>query len=50
MENIDLNNVMISDASALVVIDGYSEEEAANIWIDKYSQNIIPWLDIKCHN
>ncbi|MGK2231117.1 ABC transporter substrate-binding protein [Pseudoalteromonas sp. MMG005] len=49
MENIDLNNAMISDASALVVIDGYSEEEAANIWIDKYSQTIIPWLDIQCH-
>ncbi|MFT5755804.1 MAG: glycine betaine/proline transport system substrate-binding protein [Alteromonadaceae bacterium] len=50
MQQIDLSHEMIANASALVVIDGYSEEEAADKWIDKYHENIKSWLDIQCHS
>lgn len=48
MKNIGLNNEMIAEASALVITDGYFEDVAAKIWIDKYSNQISSWLKLPC--
>ncbi len=45
MQKISLTNEMISEASALVVNDGYSEEKAAKLWQLKYQHAIVDWLD-----
>lgn len=48
VKNIDLTNQMISDAAALVVVNGHSEEDAAKIWLKKYSSEVNNWLNVEC--
>ena len=48
MKNINLNNEMIAEASALVIADGHSEDEAAGLWMDKYNKHISSWLNLSC--
>ncbi len=48
VKNISLTNTMISDASALVVIDGYSESDAAAIWAEKYRKQLNQWQVNTC--
>ena len=39
---------MISEAAALVVVDGYTEEKAVSLWLKKYSQDSKKWLGFEC--
>lgn len=48
IKNISLTNIMISDASGLVVIDGYSESDAAAIWTKKYRNQLKQWQVNAC--
>jgi glycine betaine/proline transport system substrate-binding protein len=48
MKNIDFSNEMISEASALVIADGHSEDKAAGIWMKKYHKNISSWRNSSC--
>jgi glycine betaine/proline transport system substrate-binding protein len=48
LENIDLTNAMIAEASALVIADGYSEEIAAEKWLSTYSKQAMSWFPKKC--
>ncbi|MEH6444375.1 MAG: ABC transporter substrate-binding protein [Oceanospirillaceae bacterium] len=48
IRNIDLNNQMIAEAAALVDYDGYAEEEAALLWLQKYQQVVLSWVKNSC--
>jgi glycine betaine/proline transport system substrate-binding protein len=48
MKNIDFNNEMIAEASALVIADGHSEDKAAKIWMKRYKKNIASWHNSSC--
>ncbi len=45
IQAINFDNEMVAEASALVVVDGYTEEQAANIWLKKYNKQTSLWLD-----
>lgn len=49
VKNIDLTTKMISDASALVIIDGYNEEDAAKMWLRKHHKSVEQWLTLSCN-
>jgi glycine betaine/proline transport system substrate-binding protein len=44
IQSINFDNQMISEASALVIVDGYSEEQAAQVWLKKYNLQASSWL------
>lgn len=48
IRNISFTNEMISDASALIVVDGHSEKNAATIWINKYNNQLKQWQVNTC--
>jgi hypothetical protein len=41
MKNIDFNNEMIAEASALVIANGHSEDKAAKIWMQIYKKILL---------
>jgi glycine betaine/proline transport system substrate-binding protein len=49
IRNIDLTTKMISDASALVIIDGYNEEDAAKMWLKKHHKSVEQWSTFSCN-
>jgi len=48
IKQLNFNNEMIAEASALRVVDGYSEDEAAKVWINKYKSHTEQWLNLSC--
>jgi len=44
LKKISLNTKMISEAAALVVVDGLSEEQAADVWLEKFSVESKGWM------
>lgn len=48
VKNINLSTTMIADASALLVVNNHSEEQAAKIWLKKYQKNVRKWLPASC--
>lgn len=48
VENIDLTTEMIAHASSLVINDGLSEEQAVDLWLKKYDEDVNHWLSETC--
>ncbi|MFT4925030.1 MAG: glycine betaine/proline transport system substrate-binding protein [Phenylobacterium sp.] len=48
LKAVTLDNAMISEAAALVVNDGYSEEQAGAIWLQKYQRAARQWMQSAC--
>ncbi len=48
IKKIDFSNEMISEASALRVADGLSEEQAVEAWLKKYAYQNLQWLNYEC--
>ncbi|MGI0117123.1 ABC transporter substrate-binding protein [Zooshikella sp. RANM57] len=48
IKNINFNNQMISEASALYEYDRYSYMDAAKKWLQTYKNDINQWLSAKC--
>jgi len=48
LKNINFTNDMISEASALVSADGFSEEQAVALWLKKYAKYNQQWLGFEC--
>ncbi|WP_052380141.1 MULTISPECIES: hypothetical protein [unclassified Pseudoalteromonas] len=50
LKNINLNSKMISEASALVVVDRLTEAQAAVAWLNMFQQQVDTWLQGVCSN
>ncbi|MDK2593478.1 ABC transporter substrate-binding protein [Pseudoalteromonas obscura] len=48
LRKLNFSKNMIADASALVIVDGHSEQEAAKKWLEKYNLDIAHWLESSC--
>jgi glycine betaine/proline transport system substrate-binding protein len=48
LSQLDLDNQMIAEASAIVDYDKFSEDQAANIWLNKYKSNVDTWVSNSC--
>lgn len=48
LKKISFTNDMISEASALVSADGFSEEQSVALWLKKYAKHNQQWLDFQC--
>lgn len=48
VKNINLSNKMISDASAMMVVDELTEHEAALKWLSKYQTVVKTWQPDEC--
>ena len=48
IKQIDLTNEMIAEAAALVDYDGYNEEKAVDLWLQKYSSQVQHWSKNSC--
>jgi len=48
LKNINFTNDMISEASALVSADGFTEEQAVELWLKKYAKHNQDWLNFEC--
>ena len=48
IKQVNFTNEMIAEASALIVVDSYTEDEAADVWINKYKSHTEQWLDLTC--
>ncbi|WP_085298928.1 ABC transporter substrate-binding protein [Cognaticolwellia mytili] len=50
IKNIDLTTEMIAEASALVVSDDHTEEQAVQLWLEKYENQVNYWLMNTCQH
>ncbi len=50
VKSINLSNEMISEASALMVVERLSEHDAAKKWLSKYQTSVSTWHTDKCTN
>jgi len=48
LKNINLKSDMISEASALVIADELSEEQAVDAWLDLFEQDVKDWMKGVC--
>lgn len=48
LKNINLNSKMISEASALVVVDRLTEAQAAVAWLNMFQQQVNTWMQGVC--
>lgn len=50
LKHLQFTNEMIAEAAALIAVDGYTQEQAAIHWQEKYATEYQQWQSIKCSN
>ncbi|MBU2970416.1 hypothetical protein KO527_13760 [Pseudoalteromonas sp. C2R02] len=48
LKNINLNSKMISEASALLVVDRLTESQAVTAWLNMFKQDVDIWMQAVC--
>jgi len=48
IKRVNLTNLMIAEAAALVDVDKFTEDKAANLWLDKFSEDVLLWSNFTC--
>ncbi|ALU44504.1 glycine/betaine ABC transporter substrate-binding protein [Pseudoalteromonas rubra] len=50
LKKVNFSQNMIADASAMSIVEGHTEVQAAQLWQTKYAPEITRWLDPACLN